>query len=97
MSSEQTPRLQEGAEGLKQQAELTLAHPDSTTQQHPSQSWDKETLEVLRAYNRYVMESLQDNFDRVMAIAQQVTAAEHERHIHDRCTHVGGGCHKKQQ
>ena len=52
---------------------------------------------VFKAYNTYVLESLQDNFDRVIAIAQQVTAAEHECDIHNRCSHVGGGRHKQQQ
>ena len=96
-----------------QQAELVPAHPDSGTQQGPDSSTqqrpdsstqqrpntplDKETLEVFQAYNRYVLESLQDNFDRVMAIAQQVTAAEHERDVHVRCSHVGGGRHEQKQ
>ena len=28
---------------------------------------------------------------------EAMAAAEHEGDIHDRCTHVGGGCHVKKQ
>ena len=69
----------------------------SGTQQRPTISWDQESLEAFKAYHRYMLESLQVNFDRVMAIAQQVTAAEHERDIHQRCSHVGGGQHGRQK
>ena len=100
MLSKKTPPPQHGGRGdgcrCRQQAELVPAQPDSSTQQCPSTSWDKEKLDVFKAYNRYVLESLQDNFDLVMAIAEQVTAAEHERDIHQRCSHVGGGRHKQQ-
>ena len=99
-SKKTTPPQEDGGRGsgchCMQQAGLVPTQPDSSTQQRPNTSWDKETLEVFKAYNRYVLESLQDNFDRVMAIAQQVTAAEHERDVHVRCSHVGGGRHKQQ-
>ena len=77
--------------------------PDSSTQhsggtqQRPTRSLDLESLEAFKAYNRYMLESLQVNFDRVFAIAQQVTAEEHERDIHRRCSHVGGGQHGRQK
>ena len=107
-SKKTTPPQEDGGRGsgyrCMQQAVLvppqpdssTQQRPDSSTQQHPNTSWDKETLEVFQAYNQYVLESLQDNFDRVMVIAQQVTAAEHERYVRDRYSHVGDGRHKQQ-
>ena len=87
MSSEETPPPQEdGIHGCGCSCE-TPVQPDSTTQRHRPTTWDTESLEAFNEYNKYMLESLKNNFERVMALARRVAAVEQERALYCWCSH----------
>ena len=77
MSSEKTPPPEVGevnecgyscgAPGIR---------PDSTTQSQRPATWDAESIEALGHYQRYMLEALKDNFNKVMDLARLAAAVE---------------------
>ena len=65
----------------------TGSQPDSTTQQPAV--WDAEAIDTLGHYHRYMMESLKDNFDKVMTWARQAAAVEQEKTLSKERTQAG--------
>ena len=75
--------------------EATGSQPDSTTQRPAV--WDAEAIDALGHYHRYMLESLKDNFDKVMTLARQAVAVEQEKALGRKSTQAGRRQQGRQQ
>ena len=98
MSSEKTPPPEVGeVHGCGCSCGAPDPRPDSTTQrQHPA-VWDAEAIDALGHYHRYMLESLKDNFDKVMTLARRAAAVEQEKTLYCKSTQAGRRQQRGQQ
>ena len=80
MSSGKTPPPEGGhVIGCDCSCEIPSSQPDSTT--HRPDVWDAEAIEALGHYHDYILESLKDNFNKVMTLACQAAVVEQENSL----------------